>query len=121
MKSYLKGVKYSELRESKQKIIEAQMIIDGKFDDTIFEDQGLPKELQSQLKEKRQTQCKSMILLDLFDVRPELNIDHLLIGMFKMFGKVVSRDWINTQICILKRKGYIKKSERKAGYFEITR
>ena len=81
----------------------------------------LPKEVKSQLRLLGLRQ-NSMYLLSLFEIKPTLTIDEILVGLKRKYNIQTTRGWISSTIYNLKRRNILKKVDgSKLAYKKIDR
>lgn len=86
------------------------------FDLNNLED--LPEELGKELAYLRSRQ-NTKKLLSLFDIKNQLSVDEMLVGMVRKYGVKKERSWFLSTISNLKHRKIIKQVDGKKKVYEI--
>jgi len=71
----------------------------------------IPDDLKSNLKTMESTCPKTSNILKLFEIKSELTIDEILVGLYRMFGHKKTRVWVSSSLYNLSRKKMVTKSD----------
>lgn len=71
----------------------------------------IPDDLKKNLRTMGATCPKTSNILKLFEMKNELTIDEILVGLYRMFGHQKTRSWVSSSLYNLSRKKLVAKSD----------